>query len=123
MVEGQDRDRPFPLGGLDDSGGLHNVGDQVSVGEHDALRQAGRAARVGQRHQVVPRIDRYGRNVIAPFHQGREGRGPGRLAKNENLLHGRLACRLERVVEELGDGDQVLRSGVIELKRELAWRR
>ena len=38
VIEGQNRHRDFPLRGLDDCGGLHDVRDEVSVGEHHALR-------------------------------------------------------------------------------------
>ena len=93
------------------------------MGEHDPLREAGRPARVGQRHQVCPGIDRYGWDGVAPLQQVRKRRGPSRLAEDENFLHRRLACGLECMVEEFGNRNQVLRLSVVELQRELPRRR
>jgi hypothetical protein len=58
VKEGQHADHDVvlahPLERLD----LTHIRDKVAVSEHDALRQPGRAARIGERDEVRERIDR-----------------------------------------------------------------
>ena len=53
MEERQERQHGFALIHCQHGSGLDEVGDQITVSQHHALRQACSARRVGQRHHVV----------------------------------------------------------------------
>jgi hypothetical protein len=69
------------------------------VGEHHALGEPRRAARVRQRRHVLAGIDVHGRRIIVLGKQRRERRGGVRLTEHEQLAQSQLAGRL------LGFGD------------------
>ena len=92
---------------------LLDVRDEVAVGEHDALRQAGRARRVGQ-HDNVVEIDRH------LFGERRAGqRGDRRIAvgitDDVHLLDRRVHDRGRGRFEEHRDRHQTRRARVDEL--------
>ncbi len=98
---------------------LAQVRDQVAMGQHHALGQAGGPARVGQRDQVVGGIDRHRRRGIARLHQLGERPRPRRVADHEDLLHLALGRRLPRLVQEGRHRDQEARPRVVELVGQL----
>ena len=116
VIEGQDVERDIGL--LHDAGAerLTDVRRQVLVTEHDALRQAGRAAGVRQHGDVLHGIDGDGRRVAL--------RGARHLPRLLQLIHAHELRQL--LLRFIDDGHQRaeredgLRAGVAELMLDLA---
>ena len=88
---------------------LHHVGDDVQMGDHDALGQPGRSAGVGQVSQVFPGIDRdfFGHGLVLLK----------KLGQVQGIRNGRLGNRLQRrqngveTIDQTG-GDDAFDRGV-----------
>ena len=118
VEEGQDRQDLLVLVDVLDDLGLDQVGDQVAVRQHHALGEAGGAAGVGQRDQVLGRVD-IDRGRLAQAEQGGEGGDALGLAEHRDLLDARLACRLARLLQQRRHRQQQLGLRVLELERDL----
>src|SRR5439155_10707738 len=117
VEEGQDGNQFFVFGYGFETLGLDDIGDQVEVGEHDALRQARRAAGVGQRDQILTRVDRDFRHLAVALEQRGKRRGPWRFAQHEYFLDTRRLGSLEGFVDELRDRQEIFRVRVFKLAR------
>ena len=95
---------------------LEDVGHEVVVRQHHALGQAGRPARVRQRDDLSPRVDRDRRRGAAPSEQRRKGRGAvcGTvcLGEHEHLTYSGVASRVAGLVETRRDRDERPRASV-----------
>ena len=96
---------------------LLDVRDEVAVGQHDALRQAGRARGVRQ-HDDVVEVDRH------LFRERLAGkRGDRRVAigltDDEHFFHGRVGHRRGRRLQEGRDRHEARRARVDELVMDL----
>jgi hypothetical protein len=114
VEERQDRDEGLTVLEVGRRERLGDVGDQVAVGEHHALRQARGARRVGQHHRVVGQVDRdlLGQRLAE---QVAEVLGAlGRVDRDDLLDLGALGRRAGRL-EEHPDRDQDGGPGVLQL--------
>ena len=108
---------------VDQRPGLGDVGHQVAVGEHDALGQPGGAAGVGQRDQVVGRVELDLRRRAPGCRAGRAGAAcPSDAVQDDDLVDRRLLDGGRGAVQEQRDGDQHLRAGVAQLEGDLLGR-
>ena len=122
MEQGQDADqRVFGGHGLLDRR-LQDVGHQVAMGEHHALGQAGGAARIGQRHEVVGPGGGAGRDrcrVAVEQRRERHRAVLGVVAEDVELLHAGAGGGGARAIEDVGRAHQCPCAGVLELEGEL----
>ena len=90
------------------------------MGEHDALGQPGRSARVREHHHVFSRIDLHGGR--SRWRPQQLGEGPGALggAEDEDLLDPRRRGRLLGLVEEGRHRDEEAGARILELLGQLA---
>ena len=125
MEEGQERHDDVPLAEalpVPHALALAQVGDQIAVGQHDALGQARGPARIRERDQVLSRVDARGRWLRARLEELGEGRGAFRRPEDKDLLHHALLRRLLRLVEEGRHRHQEPGARVRELLGELVSR-
>ena len=98
---------------------LIQLRDDVAMGEHHALRQAGRPGRVGQHHEIVGRIDLHRRRILVD-HDGRERRQPRHLVDRDQLdRFFRFRDRRLRLVREARDREENRDAAIGQLERQL----
>ena len=100
---------------------LRDIGHKTAMGDHHALRQPRRPARIGKQHDLL-HVDRHLRHDSRIRQQVRKTRRARRLANHERLAdRGRVPGRL-RLVEQRRRCQQVAGPGVGKLRRKLAAR-
>ena len=110
MEERQHSDQPVFLPGVMYGSRLADVCHQVAVGEHHALGEPGRAARVRKGDQIVGRVDVDLRRPVATLQQGGERRRPGGLSQDEQLFDPGPAGGIGGAVHERRNGEKISRS-------------
>ena len=90
VEERQDRDDAILLRHMVHRGCLEQVGHEIAMRQHHALGESRGAARVRQYREIPRRVDRSARGRRGGLEQGRERRGAGRAAQNEDLLDAHL---------------------------------
>ena len=98
---------------------LTDVGDEVAVGEHDPLGQAGGAARIQQGGDIPGQIDRWLGGLGCSGEQSGEWGSAGRLDHSEYSAHGNLLRGAGRPLHLLRRGEQVPGAGILELIGQL----
>ena len=122
VEEGQDADQDVVLGDLERVLDLHQVRDQVLVGEHHALGQPRRAARVRQDRQVVAGdLDARAPRAGSPINSD-SGVAPSASPTTKTSSTPAASAAFCGHVQERRDRQEELRTGVLELVLELAGR-
>ncbi len=113
VEERQDGDEGVVLVQRDGGERLLDVRDESAMGEHDALRQPGRARRIGQ-HDDVVEVDRH---LLGERRRAQRGdrRVAVGLTDHVHLPDGRLRDRGRRRLEEHRHRHQARRTGVDQL--------
>ncbi len=120
VVEGHHSEHPLAFAQMEALFGLANVGHQVAVRQHHAFRHAGGAARVGQRHQVLRRVDVDGEFISRVRAELAERCGTRSIAEDENLFDGRVFHGFGRPIHEGGHCQQEAGTGILQLIGQLA---
>ncbi len=89
------------------------------MGEHHALGKSRGAARVRQRHQILPRVDAHGGRLRPRLEEVGEGSGALRGSEDEDLLDRALLRGFLRLVEERRHRHEEACAGVRELLGQL----
>ena len=118
MEEREEGEGDLAVGGVDDRViALADVGHQIVMGEHDALRETRGARGVGEHHDVVAHIHRSLRHRLTEDRQDRGG-ALGAV-EGDHLGDAHLRRRGERHLSEHADRDQFCRPGIAQLEGDL----
>ena len=123
VEEREDADQHVLTGHRQRSRGLDDVGDEIPVGQHHALRQPGRPARVRQDREVGSRIDLdLGRRGSLREQVAETRLIAIAIADDDDLLDRRVGGGGASGLEEGADGEHQPRAGVVHLVSQLARR-
>ena len=102
---------------------LRDIRHEVVVRQHHPLGKAGRAARIGQHHQVLLGVNLHRRKLPVTLEQAPKRGRAFRLAKDKDLLYAaHFLCRRQRIGQKQRDRQNVARACILELVRQLVCR-
>ena len=123
VEERQDADQRVVLSEVVETFHLAHVGHQIVVSEHDTFGKSGGATRIGQRYQILTRIDVNLRKLPVALQQRGEGLrtvcADSSLVKDKQLFNVGFARRGGSLLQKLRHGNQKPRARIFQLMRDL----